>query len=258
LVHFEKAWEGEMKLLPLIAACALRLWSLLLLAFAGVILFAPASHAVLLAPNTSSLIPDNFTDTSATPYSSLTFVASNSGAINDPQTGDNINYAEAVYRTGTGFLDFMYQLQNTSTSSNTFVTLGSMSSFANFMTDVGYVTNGSALPSSPFINGTAAVAGGVERNLDGSTISFFFSNNTLVNGIRQNDTSVVLMIITDATLFDNNGTLAEAYNHIFSAGADFFQPTATPLPSALPLFAGGLGAMGLFGWRRKRKAQAAA
>jgi hypothetical protein len=33
---------------------------------------------------------------------------------------------------------------------------------------------------------------------------------------------------------------------------------ATPLPAALPLFATGLGAMGLFGWRRKRKNAAAA
>jgi hypothetical protein len=30
-------------------------------------------------------------------------------------------------------------------------------------------------------------------------------------------------------------------------------PSPTPLPAALPLFAGGLGAMGLLGWRRKRK-----
>ncbi len=30
----------------------------------------------------------------------------------------------------------------------------------------------------------------------------------------------------------------------------------TPLPAALPLFAGGLGALGLLGWRRKRKAAA--
>ena len=29
--------------------------------------------------------------------------------------------------------------------------------------------------------------------------------------------------------------------------------SGTPLPAALPLFAGGLGAMGLLGWRRKRK-----
>ena len=33
-------------------------------------------------------------------------------------------------------------------------------------------------------------------------------------------------------------------------------PIATPLPGALPLFAGGLGALGLLGWRRKRKAAA--
>jgi hypothetical protein len=32
--------------------------------------------------------------------------------------------------------------------------------------------------------------------------------------------------------------------------------TATPLPAALPLFASGLGALSLLGWRRKRKAQA--
>lgn len=31
--------------------------------------------------------------------------------------------------------------------------------------------------------------------------------------------------------------------------------TATPLPAALSLFDTGLGALGLFGWRRKRKAQ---
>ena len=31
--------------------------------------------------------------------------------------------------------------------------------------------------------------------------------------------------------------------------------SATPLPAALPLFATGLGAMGLFCWRRKRKAR---
>jgi hypothetical protein len=35
-------------------------------------------------------------------------------------------------------------------------------------------------------------------------------------------------------------------------------PFVTPLPSALPLFATGLGALGLLAWRRKRKTQAAA
>jgi hypothetical protein len=34
-----------------------------------------------------------------------------------------------------------------------------------------------------------------------------------------------------------------------------FGTSATPLPAALPLFATGLGALGLLGWHRKRKAQ---
>jgi hypothetical protein len=34
--------------------------------------------------------------------------------------------------------------------------------------------------------------------------------------------------------------------------------SATPLPAALPLFATGLGALGLLSWRRKKKAQAVA
>ena len=37
-----------------------------------------------------------------------------------------------------------------------------------------------------------------------------------------------------------------------------FNAATTPLPAALPLFATGLGASGLLGWRRKRKAAAIA
>lgn len=40
--------------------------------------------------------------------------------------------------------------------------------------------------------------------------------------------------------------------------ADVVTASATPLPAALPLFASGLGGLGLLGWRRKRKAAAVA
>jgi hypothetical protein len=44
----------------------------------------------------------------------------------------------------------------------------------------------------------------------------------------------------------------------FTSGDATIVSSATPLPPALPLFAAGLGAIGLFGWRRKRKAAAIA
>jgi hypothetical protein len=47
-------------------------------------------------------------------------------------------------------------------------------------------------------------------------------------------------------------------NLILPPGVTATLVTATPLPAALPLFATGLGGLGLLGWRRKRKAQAAA
>ena len=53
--------------------------------------------------------------------------------------------------------------------------------------------------------------------------------------------------------FGSNDDWAD-FNNITTSGA----VGATPLPAALPLFASGLGAMGLFGWRRKRRAQAVA
>lgn len=40
------------------------------------------------------------------------------------------------------------------------------------------------------------------------------------------------------------------------ATTSFTVGAATPLPAALPLFATGLGALGLLGWRRKKKAAA--
>jgi len=49
--------------------------------------------------------------------------------------------------------------------------------------------------------------------------------------------------------------------YTLDAGYDNFHvdinTAATPLPAALPLFATGLGALGLLGWRRKRKNAAA-
>jgi hypothetical protein len=53
---------------------------------------------------------------------------------------------------------------------------------------------------------------------------------------------------------NGDGYFPNPYEMIVTAD----QVGTTPLPATLPLFASGLGAIGLLGWRRKRKAQAAA
>jgi len=66
------------------------------------------------------------------------------------------------------------------------------------------------------------------------------------------------------TTFGELGTDVVTYDFTLASGGASnigtvdIAVTTTPLPAALPLFAGGLGALGLFGWRRKRKAAAIA
>ena len=50
----------------------------------------------------------------------------------------------------------------------------------------------------------------------------------------------------------------DALGPIPESGIVEFAIAETPLPGALSLFAGGLGAIGLLGWRRRRKATAIA
>jgi hypothetical protein len=62
------------------------------------------------------------------------------------------------------------------------------------------------------------------------------------------------------TPFDCGNPCADFQDNILSQSGATFTPLsggATPIPAALPLFATGLGALGLFGWRRKRKYAAA-
>ena len=67
--------------------------------------------------------------------------------------------------------------------------------------------------------------------------------------------------IYDTATFASLGVTPGTYVWTWGTGADqrfTLEIGTTPLPAALPLFAAGLGAMGLLGWRRKRKNAAAA
>jgi hypothetical protein len=74
-------------------------------------------------------------------------------------------------------------------------------------------------------------------------------------GLSLNLSNGILTVLSLSDFVFDNANRFTDFLH-FSGTIENITPT--PLPAALPLFATGLGALGLLGWRRKRKAQAAA
>jgi hypothetical protein len=71
-------------------------------------------------------------------------------------------------------------------------------------------------------------------------------------GLTFDGSNVIVLTVVQSQAF-----IADADNGIVCnrcVTASFVETSETPLPAALPLFATGLGALGLLGWRRKRKA----
>jgi hypothetical protein len=104
---------------------------------------------------------------------------------------------------------------------------------SNTVSDVIYVLSGILYLYSTSSNGTSpAIPSGYSQVDYSEPTSGFISFNDL--------------LITDCGISCGNSYLVQV------SSID----TAAPLPAALPLFATGLGGLGLLGWRRKRKAVA--
>jgi hypothetical protein len=115
------------------------------------------------------------------------------------------------------------------------------------LTLTGLNTNGTF--TNPFTAGTTT--GGV-GNLGPNNVNLGLSVGQFLSFTGFNLTYDVVSL-TSPELFNNVLLLGSAGS---VTGSIVDAPT-TPLPAALPLFATGLGALGLLGWRRKRKAFAA-
>ena len=112
-----------------------------------------------------------------------------------------------------------------------------------------YVTVDSSLYTLSLVTGAATLVGTSASGLFGPTV---VEGGTIYAGAA-NPSAIYTLSATDGS-----GTFL---TNVSGANTNFWglapdNVSAAPLPAALPLFATGLGAMGLLGWWRKRKAQA--
>ncbi len=195
-------------------------------------------------------------------------------AITDAASGDTIQFAPAL--SGTILLQSALPTitANLTINGGSEITINGNNSVADFVIagaavkldgvtitgghaglsgDGGGIYNAGGMVTvinSPVEGNTATDGGGIYNNSGTLTpVNVIFEGNTAADGGGIYNSGVVYL--TDSTFLDN----------FASFGADIFNNggtiTETPIPAALPLFATGLGGLGLFGWRRKRKNAAA-
>jgi hypothetical protein len=121
--------------------------------------------------------------------------------------------------------------------------------------------------SSPFL--ITGISGSIsDSNVNGGALSaitsidtsYFGPDNLLsfpttpfvdFSGISFDTASLAYNLFSTAGLYG-----VQRGNFVSEVSLIVTEEAVTPLPAALPLFATGLGGLGLLGWRRKRKAEA--
>ena len=120
--------------------------------------------------------------------------------------------------------------------------------------NVGVATTMPTFPALPGFPGfpLGVTSGTFSSGLYDLTDSLIY-NPTFVTargGIPQAEAALIAGLFNGSTYFN-------IHTSNFPGGEIRGQLNAVPLPTALPVFATGLGALGLLGWRRKKKVQAA-
>ena len=155
------------------------------------------ANATILPPGGSGA-PDVFAPLpGATLQASIGGPFTTSGSVSGSYTAAVYSDPSNVF--GSGRLDFVIQLSNSAMSLDAIVR-ATTQSFTGFLTDVGYTATGSAIPGGLFVNGTT-VPISVDRSLSGDTVGF--QMGAAPNGIPPGQTSVALIIETNAQFFSN-------------------------------------------------------
>ena len=109
------------------------------------------------------------------------------------------------------------------------------------------------------LNGTGTLLGSLLLSPNGTAVACATSPSTSTSGPSAKDEFCTWSAASASNFGDAQSISFGGTSSTPLEGIEFddIQLTSTPLPGAFPLFATGLGALGLLGWRRKRKAQAA-
>jgi hypothetical protein len=182
-----------------------------------------------------------------TPLPAITSTATTGATASASEALGDLNYFVQVFAPGGIVVPTSV---NVTANGSLFSVIGATS------TDVLNV-NGAKIVNATSIGGNNNVA-----FTTSATISSVFTNRDFlvemsVFALAQGP-SMTATTFLDPYFFLDQNLVDLGYSIITSPGIGNSLASATPLPAALPLFATGLGSLGLLGWRRKKKATALA
>lgn len=172
----------------------------------------------------------------SSPYSYTTTAGTTSGTVYSAVYDDN------------GTMDFYYQVINSGTSATSIAQLAA-NSFMGWTTNAAFITDGSSLAGTGFMDGT--IAPQLSNISSGTVVNFDFNAPLATGVIGPGEASYVVIISTNATNWTaGNDTVQDGGS---SGPLDAFQPAApssgVPEPATLGLM--GLGLIGLASLRRR-------